>query len=70
MRPCTNCRSTDTAPLPTGILPKIASVFGGNSDLTPYVCRVCRHIDVWLDEEATLPEEEARPALAGEFLPA
>jgi len=60
VRPCTNCRSLDTAPLSTGFLPKIASLFGNQPNLTAYVCRTCRHVDVWLDEAATLPEEDLR----------
>ncbi len=59
MRPCTNCRSTNTTPLSTGFLPRIASLLGTNPALVAYVCRVCRHVDVWLDEEAPLPEQEA-----------
>jgi hypothetical protein len=58
VRPCTNCHSTDTAPLSTGILPRLASVLGANPELVAYVCRTCRHVDVWLDEKATLPESE------------
>jgi hypothetical protein len=42
----------------TGFLPKIASLFGNNPALVAYVCRNCRHVDVWLDEAATLPEVE------------
>jgi hypothetical protein len=42
----------------TGFLPKIASLFGNHPALVAYVCRTCRHVDVWLDEAATLPEEE------------
>jgi hypothetical protein len=44
--------------LSSGFLPKLVSVLGGNPQLTAYVCRVCRHVDVWLDETAPLPEEE------------
>lgn len=62
MRPCTNCRSTNTTALSTGVLPKIAAIFGGNPALVAYVCRVCRHVNVWLDEAATLPEEEQQAA--------
>lgn len=62
VRPCTNCRSTDTAALSVGILPKLASVLGGNPELVAYVCRTCRHVDVWLDERATLPATEAELA--------
>jgi hypothetical protein len=58
VRPCTNCRSTDTVALSTGFLPRLASVLGGNPELVAYVCRTCRHVDVWLDEKATLPEKE------------
>lgn len=69
MRPCTNCHSTDTGALPTGILPKLATIFGSSPQFVAYVCRVCRHVDVWLDEEAALPEESA-PAHAEMIAPA
>ena len=59
MRPCSNCRSTDTAALSVGFLPKLASLLGGNPQFVAYVCRVCRHVDVWLDEAAALPDEGA-----------
>jgi hypothetical protein len=59
VRPCTNCRSTDTAALSVGFLPKLASLLGGNPQFVAYVCRVCRHVDVWLDETAALPDEAA-----------
>ena len=66
MRPCTNCRSLDTAAMSTGFLPKIASILGNQPALVAYVCRTCRHVDVWLDETAPLPDEESRqvPELA------
>lgn len=60
MRPCTNCRSLDTAALSTGFLPRIASILGNQPALVAYVCRTCRHVDVWLDETASLPDEEPR----------
>jgi hypothetical protein len=64
MRPCTNCRSTDTVPLSTGFLPRIAALLGSSPQLVAYVCRTCRHVDVWLDEAATLPQqEEAQQAI-------
>jgi hypothetical protein len=44
----------------TGFLPKIASIFGSNPALVAYVCRNCRHVDVWLDEAASLPEEDVQ----------
>jgi hypothetical protein len=62
MRPCTNCRSTDTVALSTGFLPKIAALLGSNPQLVAYVCRTCRHVDVWLDEAAVLPEEQTQKA--------
>ena len=66
MRPCTNCRSLDTVALSTGFLPRIAAVLGNQPAFVAYVCRTCRHVDVWLDEAATLPDEEFRqvPELA------
>jgi len=50
----------------TGFLPKIASILGNQPALVAYVCRTCRHVDVWLDETAPLPDEESRqvPELA------
>ena len=68
LRPCTNCRSTNTAALSIGFLPKIASLLGSNPAFVAYVCRTCRHVDVWLDEEATLPEEEAQQVPQGSDL--
>jgi hypothetical protein len=68
MRPCTNCRSTNTTALSTGVLPRIAAILGSNPALVAYVCRVCRHVDVWLDEAALLPEED--PQQAAELAPA
>ncbi len=66
MRPCTNCRSLDTAALSTGLLPRIASILASQPALVAYVCRTCRHVDLWLDEAASLPEEDIRqvPELA------
>jgi len=69
VRPCSNCRSLDTAALSTGFLPKIASLLGSQPALVAYVCRTCRHVDVWLDEVATLPEAEA-PSQAPDLAPA
>jgi hypothetical protein len=54
--------------LSTGVLPKIAAILGSNPALVAYVCRVCRHVDVWLDEAATLPEED--PQQVSELAPA
>jgi hypothetical protein len=46
----------------TGFLPKIASLLGNQPALVAYVCRNCRHVDFWLDETTSLPEEEPRQA--------
>jgi hypothetical protein len=54
--------------LSTGVLPKLAAILGGSPALVAYVCRTCRHVDVWLDEAATLPEED--PQQVGDLAPA
>jgi hypothetical protein len=44
-------------------------LLGSQPALVAYVCRTCRHVDVWLDEVATLPEAEA-PSQAPDLAPA
>ena len=52
MRPCTFCRSEDTQPLDQSILTRLVSVLGGDPQLHAWVCRLCRHVDFWVDEPA------------------
>ena len=51
MRPCSSCRSEDTVPLEQSFLTRLVSSMGGEPTLRAHVCRVCRHVDFWIDEE-------------------
>ncbi len=64
MRPCSNCRSVDTEMLDQGILTRLASTLGGEPELHAWVCRLCRHVDFWIDEVAT--DDEYRTLVAAD----
>jgi hypothetical protein len=50
MRPCSVCRSEDTIALEQSFLTRLVSSMGGEPVLRARVCRICRHVDFWIDE--------------------
>jgi hypothetical protein len=73
MRPCSSCHSEQTEPLDMGLVRRLVSAIGGEPTLRAWLCRTCRHVDLWVDEpaaegeavaEATGDEEDAPAAPA------